>query len=93
MRTPNTRLNRFCIQSLSTHIPTPTTITTIAEGRVLVIIVQYYRYNYPRRSHILSPLTEVSAIPKGRKILCNDALEELFKDINCMVSGETLLNY
>ena len=56
-------------------------------------MVQYYRYMWPRQSHILAPLTEASSGPKGRKILWNYALEKFFKEIKSMVSAETLLSY
>ena len=48
---------------------------------------------WPRRSHVLDPLTEAARVPKGRKILWNDALEISFKEMKCMVSAETLLSY
>ena len=49
-------------------------ISTETEARALIGMVQYYRDMCPRRSHILSPLTEAAAGPKVRKILWNDAL-------------------
>ena len=48
---------------------------------------------WPRQSHVLSPLTEADSGPKDRKILWNDALEFCFKELNNMVSFETLLSY
>ena len=48
---------------------------------------------WPRRYRILDPLIEEARAPKGRKILCNDALEDSFKELKCMVSSETLLSY
>ena len=54
---------------------------------------QYYRDMWPRRSHILAPLTEVASGPKGIKILWNDALESSFKELKQMVSTETPLSY
>ena len=39
------------------------------------------------------PLTVADSGPKGRKILWNDALEFCFKELNNMVSFETLLSY
>ena len=47
----------------------------------------------PRWSHILAPLTEAASGPKGRKILWEDALEIPFKELERMVSAETLLSY
>ena len=40
-------------------------ITT--EARSLMGMVQYYRDIWPRRSHLLAPLTEAASGPKGRK--------------------------
>ena len=56
-------------------------------------MVQYYRDMRPRFSHVLAPLTEAARGPKGRKVLCNDALECYFKDLKRMVSIETLMSY
>ena len=42
-------------------------ITTVA--RALIGMVQYYRDMWPRRSHILAPLTEAASDPKGRQIV------------------------
>ena len=47
---------------------------------------------WPRWSHILAPTTKATCDPRGRKIIWNDALEEYFKEINRMISAETLLN-
>ena len=48
---------------------------------------------WTRRSHILYPLEEADSRPKGGKILWNDALENSSKELNLMVSAETLLSY
>ena len=66
---------------------------TTTEARYLIGIVQYYRDIWPRRYHILAPLTEADSFPKGRKILWNDALEIYFKELKRMVYYETLLSY
>ena len=54
---------------------------------------QYYRYIWPRRSHVLAPLMDAARGPKGREIIWNDNLELAFFNIKCMVSAENLLNY
>ena len=54
---------------------------------------QYDRYMWPRQSCVVAPLSEGSSGPKGRKIFWNDALESSFKELNRMVSSETLLSY
>ena len=64
---------------------------TTTEARALIGMVQYYMEMWPRRSHILAPLTEAASVPKGRQILWNDALESSFKELKRMVSAETLL--
>ena len=52
---------------------------TTNEAISLIGMFQYYRDMWPRRSHILAPLTEATRGPKGGKILWNDALESYFK--------------
>ena len=54
---------------------------------------QYYRDMWPRRYHILAPLTDGASVPKGRKILWNGALESYLEEIKCIFSAETLLSY
>ena len=56
-------------------------------------MVQYYRDMCPRRSHILAPMAEADSGYKGRKMLCNDALEYSFKGLKCMVSAKILLSH
>ena len=60
------------------------------EAQAIIGIFKYYRYMWPRRSHILAPLTEAADGPKGRKMLCNDDLKIYFTRPKCMVSAETL---
>ena len=43
-------------------------------------MVQYYRYMFPKRYHILAPLTEASSGSKGRKILWNYVFEESLRN-------------
>ena len=54
---------------------------------------QYYMDMWPRRSYVLSLLKDAASGPKGRKILCNEALESFFKELKRMVSAETLIIY
>ena len=68
--------------------------TTSTKVRRLNGIVQYYRDLWPRRSHILSPLTEAAAgKTKRAKIKWTDELERAFLEIKKMVSTEALLTY
>jgi hypothetical protein len=67
---------------------------TTTEVRAIIGSVQYYRDIWRRRSHILSPLTEVSSGPKNKKLVWNDKLESTILELKQMVSSrETLLNY
>ena len=67
--------------------------STTTESRAPVVMVHYYRDMWPRRSHILAPLPQAASVTKGRKILWNDTLEISFKELNLVVSAETLLSY
>ena len=62
---------------------------TMAEAQALTRMVQYYRDMWPMQSHILAPMAEAASDPKSEKILWNDALEDSFKELKCMVSSET----
>ena len=66
--------------------------STTNEAQALIGMFQYYRDMWPRRSHVLAPLTEAASVPKGRNILWSYALERSFKELNRMVSSETLLS-
>ena len=68
--------------------------TTSTKVRRLIGIVQYYRDLWPRRSHILAPLTEAAAgKTKRAKIKWTDELERAFLEMKKMVSKEALLTY
>ena len=56
-------------------------------------MVQYYRDLWPRRSHLLTPFTEISSGPKGKKISWNYELEQAFNATKAMICKETLLIY
>ena len=54
-----------------------TTFTT--EARDLVYMFQCYSDIWPRKSHVLAPLTEGASGPIYRKIIWNNELESNFK--------------
>ena len=56
-------------------------------------MVHYNRDIWPRRSHILSHLKEAVSGPRCRNILCNDTLENFFKEMKCMVSADIPISY
>ena len=66
---------------------------TTTKSRGLIGMAQYYRYMWPRRSHVLAPLIEAASGSKGRRIFWNDALENSFKELVRMVSTKTLIIY
>ena len=55
---------------------------TTTEVQTLTSMVQYYRYMWTRRSHVLNLLIEADRGTKGGKILQNDELEESFEELN-----------
>ena len=67
--------------------------TTTTAAQPLIGMVQYYKNMWPRRSHLLDPLTEAESGSKGRKIIWNNVLEDPFKELKRVVSSETLLGY
>ena len=68
--------------------------TTSTEIRRLVGLVQYYRDLWPRRSHVLAPLTEAAAgKAKRAKIKWTEELERAFQDLKKLVAKDTMLNY
>ena len=61
------------------------------EVRAFIGIINYYRYMWDRRSHLLHPLTEITS-PKV-KFKWNNVEQKTFDDIKCDVSHDTLLAY
>ena len=53
--------------------------STTTEAQALIGMVKNYRYMWPMRSHVLSPLTEAAIGPNDENILWDDALEISFK--------------
>ena len=66
----------------------PVQTNNMTEARALIVMVQFYRGMWYRRSHILAPLTDSTSVPKGRKILCNYLLEYSFKNLKHIVYDE-----
>ena len=47
----------------------------------------------PCQSHALYPLKESASNPKGRAMLWSDDMGLVFRDLKCMLTSETLLDY
>ena len=54
-------------------------------------VVNYYRYMWPRRSHMLAPLTKLTSIKK--KFKWENVEQDSFNKIKQIVARETLLTY
>ena len=61
------------------------------EVRAFIVIVNYYRDIWAKRSHILHPLTELTSHKSRFK--CTDLEQKAFDDIKHAVSQDTLLTY
>ena len=67
--------------------------TNIKELRSCLGLVTYYRDMWPRRSHILAPLTDLLRLKKGSKIPWNSEHEKAFEQMKAMVAADALLAY
>ena len=61
------------------------------EVRAFIGIVNYYRYMWAKRSHLIHPLTALT--PNKVKLKWTDVEQILFDDIKCAVAQDTLLAY
>jgi hypothetical protein len=70
---------------------------TVKDVRRLLGMIQYYRDIWRRRSHILSPLTQLiggeKSKVKNKVIQWNEECEQAFTDLKKMVAQETMLAY
>ncbi len=67
--------------------------TNKTEVRHFVGMVQYYRDLWPRRSHILLPLTELTKGSKKGPIAWTDECEQAFTEMKRLFARDTLLAY
>ena len=54
-------------------------------------MVNFYKEMYPRRAHVMKPLTERTG--KRRKFKWTPKMEKAFLNIKCLLSEDTLLDY
>ena len=67
--------------------------TTLKQLRSCLGLVTYYRDMWPRRSHVLAPLTDLLRLKKGSKLPWNDECNKSFEAMKAMVSADALLAY
>ena len=83
---------------LNLGVPKP-----VCDVRRILVVVQYYGDMWPRRSHMLAPLTDLISTQgitstkennnKVRKIVWSAAFQKAFDDMKRLVSREVLLGY
>ena len=55
-------------------------------------LINYYRDMWKQRSHILTPLTERTKVPRGSKLFkWDEAQDKAFQDIKKLISKDTML--
>lgn len=67
--------------------------TTATELRTFLGMVTYYRDMWPRRSHILEPLTKLSGLKKGAKVEWTPELDKAFHQMKAVIANEALMAY
>ena len=67
--------------------------TTATELRTFLGMVTYYRDMWPRRSHLLQPLTELAGLPKRAKIEWTPARDKAFKQMKAIIAEDCLMAY
>jgi hypothetical protein len=65
--------------------------TTLRQLRSFLGMVNYYRDMWKRRSHLISPLTELTI--KGKKFNWGEPQEKAFKEIKSILAKETMLTF
>ena len=70
---------------------------TVKEVRSVLGLIQYYRDLWPKRSHILTPITEiirkVGSSKKNEPIIWTEVHDKAFKELKTIIGRETLLAY
>ena len=65
---------------------------TLKQLRSLLGLINYYRDMWKLRSHILTPLTELTKVPRGSKLFkWDEAQDKAFQEIKKLISKNTML--
>ena len=67
--------------------------STATELRTLIGMVTYYRDMWPRRSHILQPLTALAGLPKRAKIEWTEEIDAAFKQMKALIAEDALMAF
>ena len=67
--------------------------TTATELRTFLGMVTYYREMWPRRAHVLKPLTDLTGLPKKAKLEWTPEMDTAFKQMKAIISEDALLAY
>ena len=66
---------------------------TATELRTFLGMVTYYREMWPRRAHVLKPLTDLTGLPKNSKIEWTQEMDIAFKQMKAVIAEDVLLAY
>ena len=66
---------------------------TITEVRSFIGAVNFYRDMYPRRSHVLTPLHELTSLTNGKKFVWEDRHQKAFDAMKAIMARDAYIRY